>query len=182
MFNFQSWTKADDIRDFQIEGMSIGDSLLDYVGKDEINKKTKSSRNKSIMYSWINYYSKKIETYDAVQIWWHKKDKKYQIAAMGGIIKFNNDINSCKIKMDSIANEIKNQIKFKSSKKQTVDSDTDENGKVYMIVNYLENGDLINIQCYKFSESYKKKYNIIDSLKVMIVPKVFNDHYNEANN
>ena len=27
---FQSWTKADDIRDFQIEGMSIGDSLLDF--------------------------------------------------------------------------------------------------------------------------------------------------------
>ena len=29
-----SW--ADDIRDFQIEGMSIGDSLLDYFSKDKI--------------------------------------------------------------------------------------------------------------------------------------------------
>jgi hypothetical protein len=28
---FQSQTKADDIRDFQIEGISIGDSLLDYL-------------------------------------------------------------------------------------------------------------------------------------------------------
>ena len=28
--NFQSWTKADDIRDLEIEGMSIGDSLLDF--------------------------------------------------------------------------------------------------------------------------------------------------------
>ena len=33
---FQSWTKADDIKDFEIEGMSIGDSLLDYMSKDEI--------------------------------------------------------------------------------------------------------------------------------------------------
>jgi hypothetical protein len=27
---------ADDIRDFQIEGMSIGDSLLNYFSKDQI--------------------------------------------------------------------------------------------------------------------------------------------------
>ena len=27
IFNFQSWTKADDIKDFEIEGMSVGDSL-----------------------------------------------------------------------------------------------------------------------------------------------------------
>ena len=26
-FSFQPWTKADDISDFEIEGMSIGDSL-----------------------------------------------------------------------------------------------------------------------------------------------------------
>ena len=35
-FSFQTLTKADDIRDFQIEGMSIGDSLLDYFSEDEI--------------------------------------------------------------------------------------------------------------------------------------------------
>ena len=35
--SFQSWTKADDIRDFQIEGMSIGDSLLDFFNKKKIN-------------------------------------------------------------------------------------------------------------------------------------------------
>ena len=37
--SFQSLTKADDIRDFQIEGMSIGDSALDYFNKKEIRKK-----------------------------------------------------------------------------------------------------------------------------------------------
>ena len=41
-FSLQSLTKADDIRDFQIEGMSIGDSALDYFSKDQI---TKNSRN-----------------------------------------------------------------------------------------------------------------------------------------
>ena len=38
-FSFQTWTKADDIRDFQIEEMGIGDSLINFVNKDEINDK-----------------------------------------------------------------------------------------------------------------------------------------------
>ena len=37
IFSFQSWTKADDISDFQIEGMSVGDSLLDYYSEKQIN-------------------------------------------------------------------------------------------------------------------------------------------------
>ena len=40
--SFQSWAKADDIRDFQIEGMSVGDSLLDYFTEKEIKKKKKN--------------------------------------------------------------------------------------------------------------------------------------------
>ena len=36
-------SRADDIRDFQIEGMSLGDSLLDYFSESEINNN-----------SWIN--------------------------------------------------------------------------------------------------------------------------------
>ena len=36
IFSIQSLTKADDIRDFEIEGMSIGDSLLDYYSEDVI--------------------------------------------------------------------------------------------------------------------------------------------------
>ena len=31
-------SQADDIRDFQIEGMSIGDSLLDYMSEKEIKE------------------------------------------------------------------------------------------------------------------------------------------------
>ena len=34
--SFQNLTKADDITDFQIEGMSIGDSLLLYMSEDNI--------------------------------------------------------------------------------------------------------------------------------------------------
>ena len=36
-FNFQIWTKADDIKDFEIEGISLGDSLLNYYSKEVID-------------------------------------------------------------------------------------------------------------------------------------------------
>ena len=41
IFGLQSWTKADDIRDFEIEGMSVGDSLLNYMSLEKLN----SSKN-----------------------------------------------------------------------------------------------------------------------------------------
>ena len=38
IFSLQSWTKADDISEFEIEGISIGDSLLSHMSKKEIKK------------------------------------------------------------------------------------------------------------------------------------------------
>ena len=35
-FALQTPSSSDDIRDFQIEGMSVGDSLLDFISKDKI--------------------------------------------------------------------------------------------------------------------------------------------------
>ena len=35
-FNFQTWTKADDISDFEIEGMSVGESLLNHISVEKI--------------------------------------------------------------------------------------------------------------------------------------------------
>ena len=37
IFSLQSFSKADDISDFEIEGMSIGDSALDFFSEEEIN-------------------------------------------------------------------------------------------------------------------------------------------------
>ena len=36
IFSFQYLTKADDIRDFEIEGISIGDSLLNFFSEEQI--------------------------------------------------------------------------------------------------------------------------------------------------
>ena len=44
-FNFQLEIKADDIRDFEIEGMSIGDSALDYFSESELIKNKRNYYN-----------------------------------------------------------------------------------------------------------------------------------------
>ena len=56
-FSLQSWTKADDIKDFQIEGMSIGDSVLDFATKSEIILLKNSYKDKGYIYNSKKFYS-----------------------------------------------------------------------------------------------------------------------------
>ena len=35
IFSFQSLTKADDIREFELEGISIGDNLFNHITKEQ---------------------------------------------------------------------------------------------------------------------------------------------------
>ena len=59
-FNFQALTKADDIRDFEIEGMSIGDSALDFMSINEIKEIIKSTKDH---YKYLKHPRKYREAY-----------------------------------------------------------------------------------------------------------------------
>ena len=54
ILSLQSWAKADDIRDFEIEGISIGDSLLDYFTIEEIESNIRETTYKKKDYLLIN--------------------------------------------------------------------------------------------------------------------------------
>ena len=62
-FSFQSLTKADDIRDFEIEGMSIGDSLLDHMSEVEINNSILKSKYKDSSFVRVESYNN-LKSYD----------------------------------------------------------------------------------------------------------------------
>ena len=106
IFSLQSFTKADDIRDFEIEGMSIGDSLLDYYSEKEIKKIKIISPNKKIKIVRANIKNN-LKIYDRVMIWWFNHDKDYKIIGLSGIIEFNKDLKSCKKKQKEIVESIK---------------------------------------------------------------------------
>ena len=123
IFSLQSWTKADDIRDFQIEGMSIGDSALDYLNEKEIKKGIQYNYYNDDLYlaSQIN---KKFDNYDGVTINFFSNDKNYIIQAISGF-KFMN-IEKClkEIKLKKL------WIKY---------------GRIHLQTNILENMMLIKL-------------------------------------
>ena len=88
---------ADDISDFQIEGMSIGDSLLDYYSKDEI-----INRINSIGYDYGEkyqgfYFNDKSNFYDRVTfvIKHSKYNKEFIIKGLRGQKFYKKDFQKC---------------------------------------------------------------------------------------
>ena len=95
IFSLQSRTKADDISDFQIEGMSIGDSLLDYFSESEI-KSNKQNYYKSKKFTPVEFNLSYFNTYkDGLQFHFKTADQKYKIHNISGIIYFKNGIENC---------------------------------------------------------------------------------------
>lgn len=60
-------SQANDIRDFQIEGMSLGDSLLNYFSKSEI-KKGKKNYFKDNEFSVLELALPESKAYDGFQV------------------------------------------------------------------------------------------------------------------
>ena len=79
LFTLQTSSQADDIRDFQIEGMSIGDSLLDYYSKKEIKKGTKSFYTGSKDFFDLSFLSPKSDSYTQITFSLKRDDKNYII-------------------------------------------------------------------------------------------------------
>ena len=62
--NFQLLTNANEIREFDIDGVSVGDSLLDYISKDFIESKTKSYYPNSKKYYVLEFDSQELSFLD----------------------------------------------------------------------------------------------------------------------
>ena len=78
IFSLQSWTKADDISDFEIEGISIGDSALDYFSKKDIETNSRNYfKDKTYTPVQMDGYSF-FENYDGVDFSFKTDDNTRQ--------------------------------------------------------------------------------------------------------
>ena len=183
--SFQSWTKADDIRDFEIEGMSIGDSALDYFSKSKINNTKDSYPDKGYIYKSRDYYAltywdvDRFELYDGVQIVLKDNDKKYIIYSIAGLNIL--DIEKCYSQFNSIENEL-NSV-FKNSKK--VDKQKrahvyDKSGKSTTtdVYYYLIEGSYAALICTDWSDTITNSENWGDSLRLEMGSADFKDWLN----
>ena len=103
ILSFQTWTKADDIRDFEIEGISIGDSLLEYTDKKYILEEIKNAYfyPNSKKFAVINFNKDNLKLYDDLNITFKPKDTKFIIHSLKGIA--NKDLDEC-LRLKKIVN------------------------------------------------------------------------------
>ena len=76
---FSSSVVSEDISDFQIEGMSIGDSALDYFSEEQIKNNLQNYYDdKTYLVTELEFLSS-FKVYDAIQIHFKNSDNNYII-------------------------------------------------------------------------------------------------------
>ena len=174
--NLQSLTKADDIRDFEIEGISIGDSLLKHFSKINIDKEINSEfsfryKNNRFMGLGVGqtnefYLFKKLNQFDELGITIKPNDENYLVQGISGEILCYNNIDKCMIAKDEIINDLKNifeDIEIDSWERK---HPVDKTGKSIVYGNDLTTNDLdfiISVSVYDMSDD-----NFNDSVKFSI--------------
>ena len=79
LFTLQTPSLADDISDFQIEGLAVGDSLLNIFSKKEIDSIEPTYYPDSRKFHDIPIVSHKFKDYDQVTFGLKRDDEKYII-------------------------------------------------------------------------------------------------------
>ena len=175
LFSFSAPSFGDDISKFQIEGMSIGDSLLDHFSEEKIiNSKRYYSYLDNEFYAVGFDHENSFEVYDTIDIHLKTDDKKYKIYSVDGIIYYLNNIDDCYKKKDEIEKEL-SEI-FKDAKKidnGTTKHEADKSGKSTTTTVYwkLDSGDLVTVECYDWSKEIETTKNWGDHLRISVVKK-----------
>ena len=186
--SFQSLTRADDISDFEIEGMSIGDSLLDYFSKDEIEDYLMLDYYKNLPKNYREIYGivefkglPSFKTYTNVTMDFFKKDNEFIIRTISGII-FVNNAEECHDKQNQIDDELSKV--FKNTSRETNQNnhsfDKTGNSKTKAINYWFDNDDLVTLICTDWSNEITSGYKWDDNLALEIKSKEFNNFLVEA--
>ena len=167
-FSFQTLTKADDIRDFQIEGMSIGDSLLDYFTEKEINNASDNSYD-TTKFITRSFLLKESDIYDFIQISFKPSVKKI-IHGINGVVNYENNFQQCHKPMKKIVSEL--TLLFPSAEKKDWGKYEFSEGHYFPITFDLNDLSRAMVACYNWNE----ESNTIDSLKVTLYSEEYQIH------
>ena len=168
-------SQADDISDFQIDGMNIGDSLLKYYSKSEIKKQLSkmSEAYTSDKLKRVFFPSNKDSKY--FQYNFHYiNDESYKIVELKGGMLFENKIKECNKKMQSVSKEIEESIDYISKDNYTFDHQFDKTGKskIKRIALKVQGGQ-INISCFVWSKEIKQERPWRDTFQVSIASDMY---------
>jgi len=175
IFSLQSWTKADDISGFEIEGMSIGDSVLDFFSEDEIDEiddinkaNFKNDSIKGIRLDDISWF----KIFESVQLVY--KQENWEIINISAIINFSNNINACLKKKDSIVEVLSaefNDYEIDNIINESHKADKTGNSKITTTYFTFPDKNYAAVSCTDWTE----EMSLSDLLKV----RLSTDEYNE---
>ena len=166
-------SQADDIRDFEIEGMNVGDSLLDYYSKREIENGTTTFYPKSKDFFTLSILNSKSDTYDQFSFHLKKDDKNYIIYSISGDFHFENDIKGCNIKKKKIIDELNSVFENLEQKNYDYKYLGFEDGKsVAAITDFIfDDRSAVRVYCIDWSKVTEKNTDFVDMLSVDISPR-----------
>jgi len=182
---------ADDISDFEIEGISIGDSLLDYMTEDEILEGIERTKDRYQYLKEPNKYAEvsflgqpRIYDWTTVKVqnnstskYVTNKNERYTILSIRGQIRYIEDFDSCLIKKDEIVSEL-SKVFINAQKTEHVGkhgSDTSGNSIADVVDFKYASGDGASIYCDNFEETLRIKNNWSEGLTVSIKRKEINE-------
>jgi len=170
--SLQSWTKADDIRDFEIEEMGIGDSLINFVNKNEIKDKMITNYPGSKKFS---RFFKKFSQYDHVQFHFKTEDENFIIQGIEGVNYFKNNLANCLKEQKVVIKDIKESLINSEliDMGQQIHKEKDGSIRSHTYNSYIEfDNGFLDITCTDWSKSYESKNETVtDSLKVSFITK-----------
>ena len=178
IFTLQTPSLADDISDFEIEGMSVGDSALDFFSETEIKKKIDNNDDLISYPSSNEYYGMVFEnknffqTYESIKVHFKENDKNFIFVGVTGQIDYPNNFEDCLKTKKKIVKEIKESFNFNNIRNYT----NDFGGKGGTSIAYLtdfdfSSGDAIRVWCSKWDKKNENTKYWLDSLNVGVSSK-----------
>ena len=182
IFTLQTPSWADDIRDFQIEEMSLYDSVFDHLTEEKLEALEKYVYENKKFIAVVVYpediSKKSFEIYDAVQLVYKIDSKK--IISLEGFILYKNNIEDCYPKKDEIALELKNFFgnTIKVWNQDRVKNAGDKSGKSKFSATNLDftEGGGARVICYDIDKEIQKTHNWSDKLTVVINSEEFDKY------
>ena len=172
---------ADDISDFEIEGISINDSLLDYMEKDKIISMIKLTRS---MYDYLSedfgevYLYGEFNSYDYIAFMVKPTDLSYKIYQIKGVKIFNNNINECynlRTKINNEFSSLLNEVEIFDERSDFYK--IDPSGKSYKETTFFQfiSGDAIRVECTIIDKKIREENNYDQGLTVVLSKKIVID-------
>ena len=160
--SFQSISKAENISEFEIEGMSVGESLLKYFNQNEIKNEIKDAAYypNSKKFMILSLIPDDIKEYDNINFHIKTNDKNYIIHSVKGMKYL--DTKECLEIKKSVVSEVKDLLPNARISDHTNDYDNNLGNSKAFIHDFYITGGIIRVFCTDWDKEFmEKEYNKI---------------------